>query len=58
MFIEVVKVFPHAADLFHPPGAGAQFSRKQQSDLDVYKRQMQAYSPTERFHGAQILLLG
>ena len=33
LFIEVVKVFPHAADLFHPPGAGAQFSRKQQSDF-------------------------
>ena len=33
VFIEVVKVFSHAADLFHPPGTGAQFSRKQQSDF-------------------------
>lgn len=30
VFIEVVKVFPHAADLLHLPGTGAQFFRKQQ----------------------------
>ena len=33
VFIEVVKVFPHAADLLHPPGTGAQFFRKQQLDF-------------------------